>query len=153
MEGFELQPQHFTIPRFRPDGYLPEGLHMASEAEVIFRFGSSSRRRRRLVIRIQRWIGLACRVGALRLLVDGSFVTDKADPDDIDTVIWLPANFQEQVEQEMDAALELEEMILTRRPEEIFAAEDESDWNAWIDFFSRTREADGRRKGLVEVAL
>ena len=44
-------------------------------------------------------------------------------------------------------------MLLTRRPEEIFAAEDEIDWNDWIDFFSRTREADGRRKGLVEVKL
>ena len=41
-----------------------------------------------------------------------------------------------------DAALELEEMFLTRRPEEIFAAEDARDWNDWVDFFSRTREAD-----------
>jgi hypothetical protein len=44
-------------------------------------------------------------------------------------------------------------MLLTRHPEEIFAAEDETDWNEWIEFFSRTREADGRRKGLVEVIL
>ena len=148
-----MQRQRLTIPRFRPDGYLPEGLYMASTAELIFRFGSSSRTRRRLAIRIQRWIELARRVGALRLLVDGSFVTEKADPEDIDAVILIPADFQEQIEQGIDAALELEEMILTRRPEEIFAAEDESDWNAWIDFFSRTREADGRRKGLVEVEL
>ncbi len=42
-------------------------------------------------------------------------------------------------------------MILTRRPEEIFAAEDDTDWNEWVDFFSLTREADGRRKGLVEM--
>lgn len=44
-------------------------------------------------------------------------------------------------------------MLLTRRPEEIFAAEDETDWHDWIEFFSRTRESDGRRKGLVEVIL
>jgi len=49
--------------------------------------------------------------------------------------------------------LEVEEMILNRRPEELFAAEDEEDWLMWIDFFSRTREVDGRRKGLVEVKL
>jgi len=53
----------------------------------------------------------------------------------------------------LSVALELEEMILTRRPEEIFAAEDEPDWNEWVEFFSRTREADGRRKGIVEVSL
>ena len=57
------------------------------------------------------------------------------------------------VYQGIESALELEEMILTRRPEEIFAAEDETDWNEWIEFFSRTRESDDRRKGLVEVKL
>ena len=92
-------------------------------------------------------------IGCLRLLIDGSFVTAKVEPDDIDAVILLPPDFQQQIEQGIEAALELEEMILTRRPEEIFAAEDETDWNEWIEFFSRTREADGRRKGLVEVKL
>ena len=119
----------------------------------MFRFGSSSRRRRRLILRLRRWIELARLVGALRLLIDGSFVTAKVEPDDIDAVILLPPDFQHQIKQGIEAALELEEMILTRRPEEIFAAEDETDWNEWIEFFSRTREADGRRKGLVEVKL
>lgn len=53
----------------------------------------------------------------------------------------------------MPFALELEQMLLTRSPEELFAAEDEADWNDWAEFFSRTREADNRRKGLVEIAL
>jgi hypothetical protein len=44
-------------------------------------------------------------------------------------------------------------MLLTRRPEELFAAEDDADWTAWLEFFSRTREADDRRKGLVEITL
>jgi hypothetical protein len=44
-------------------------------------------------------------------------------------------------------------MLLTRRPEELFAAEDGTDWDEWVEFFGRTREADGRRKGLVEVIL
>jgi hypothetical protein len=86
-------------------------------------------------------------------LVDGSFVTAKDEPNDIDAVVLLPATFERQVEQSIEAALELEEMLLTRRPEEIFAAEDEADWNEWVEFFSRTRESDGRRKGLVEIEL
>jgi len=153
MKGLHLQPQHPEIPEFSTDGYLPDGLYAASESELIFRFGASSRQRRRLVIRIRRWIDLARRVGALRLLIDGSFVTAKAVPDDVDAVILLPIDFQRQIEQGSDAALELEEMVLTRRPEEIFAAEDEIDWREWVAFFSRTRESDGRRKGLVEVRL
>jgi len=153
VKGIRLRPEHPAIPEFRADGYLPEGLYKASEAEVIFRFGASSGRRRRLVIRIRRWIDLARRVGALSLLIDGIFVTAKSAPDDVDAVILLPVDFQHQIEQGIEAALELEEMVLTRRPEEIFAAEDEIDWSEWVAFFSRTREADGRRKGLVEVKL
>jgi hypothetical protein len=149
----EQQPPTSTIPLFRPDGYLPEGVYVCSEAEVLFRFGSSSRRRRRLVRRLRRWIELGRQVGAKRLLVDGSFVTANEEPHDIDTVILLPQDFIEQLAREYEPALELEEMLLTRRPEEIFAAEDETDWAEWVEFFSRTREPDGRRKGLVEIRL
>ena len=147
------EPPVSNIPPFRSDGYLPEGVYVGSDAEVIFRFGSSSRRRRRLVLRLRRWIELGRQVGARRLLVDGSFVTAKEEPQDIDTVILLPEDFSQQLAREYEPAMELEEMLLTRRPEEIFAAEDETDWGEWVDFFSRTREPDGRRKGLVEIRL
>ena len=85
--------------------------------------------------------------------MDGSFVTAEKEPHDIDSVILLPQDFTQQLEQESESALELEEMLVTRRPEELFAAEDEADWEEWADFFSRTREPDGRRKGLVEIRL
>jgi hypothetical protein len=117
------------------------------------RFGSSSRHRRRLALRLRRWIELGRQVGATRLLVDGSFVTAKEEPQDVDTVILLPQDFAQQLEQENPPALELEEMLLTRRPEEIFAAEDETDWEEWVEFFSLTRESDRCRKGLVEIPL
>jgi len=138
-------------PLFRPDGYLPEGFYVCSEAEVLFRFGSADRRRHRLARRLRRWIELGRQVGARRLLVDGSFVTAKEEPGDVDTVILLPEDFTQQLAREYDPALELEEMLLTRRPEEIFAAEDDTDWEEWMEFLSRTREPDGRRKGLVEI--
>jgi hypothetical protein len=141
------------IPDFRDDGYLPEGLHVATEAEVTFRFGSGTPRRRRLILRLRRWLELSRLTGAHRFLVDGSFVTAKEEPNDIDAVVLLADDFQRQISNGLDAALELEEMLLTRRPEEIFAAEDSRDWNDWVEFFSRTREADGRRKGLLEIKL
>lgn len=77
------------IPDFRDDGYLPEGVHLASEAEVTFRFGASSPRRRRLVLRLRRWIELARLTGASRFLVDGSFLTAKEEPNDVDAVVLL----------------------------------------------------------------
>src|SRR4029453_6655391 len=106
----EQTPPSSTIPPFRPDGYLPEGVYACSEAEVIFRFGSSNRRRRRLVLRLRRWIELGRQIGAQRLLVDGSFVTAKEEPQDIDSVLFLPEDFLQQLEREFAPALELEEM-------------------------------------------
>ena len=86
-------------------------------------------------------------------MLDGSFVTAKPEPEDVDAVLLVPATFREQVQQGLEAAIELEEMFMTRQPEELFAAENESHWHSWLDFFSRTREPDNRRKGLVEVLL
>jgi hypothetical protein len=141
------------IPDFRDDGYLPEGLHTATEAEVTFRFGAGTPRRRRLILRLRRWLELSRLTHARRFFVDGSFVTAKEEPNDIDAVVLLADDFEQQISEGLDTALELEEMLLTRRPEEIFAAEDSRDWDDWVEFFSRTREEDGRRKGLVEIRL
>ena len=115
--------------------------------------GSQNRRRRLLMVRLRRWIELGRAVGALRLLVDGSFITAKTESGDVDAVMLLPSDFAKHLEQGIGAVLELEEMFLTRQPEEIFAAEDEEDFQSWCEFFSRTREADGRCKGLVEILL
>src|SRR5437016_5994677 len=70
--------REMPIPAFRDDGYLPEGLHEASEEEVIARFGEPTPRREYLTGRLRRWLELARSVGARRLVLDGSFVTDKA---------------------------------------------------------------------------
>ena len=149
----EKAPRSVMIPDFRDDGYLPEGLHTATEAEVTFRFGTSTSRRRRLILRLRRWLELSRLTHVRRFLVDGSFVTAKGDSNDIDAVAFLADDFEHQVSKGLDAALELEEMLLTRHPEEIFAAEDLHDWNDWVEFFSRTRESDDRRKGIVEIEL
>ena len=46
------------IPPFRDDGYLPEGIHCCTGAEATFRFGTQTRRRKRLIVRLRRWIEL-----------------------------------------------------------------------------------------------
>jgi len=141
------------IPDFRDDGYLPEGLHLATDAEITFRFGTATAQRRRLALRLRRWIELSRSVAATRMFVNGSFVTATPQPNDVDAVVWLADDFVDRVCEGDAAAVELETMLLTRRPEEIFAAEDRRDWDDWVEFFSRTREADSRRKGIVEVQL
>jgi hypothetical protein len=141
------------IPDFRDDGYLPEGVHRATEAEVTFRFGAATASRRRLALRLRRWIELARAIAAKRLFVDGSFVTAKPNPNDVDAVVWLGDDFVDRVSRGDAEAIEREMMLVMRQPQEIFAAEDRRDWDDWVEFFGRTREADGRRKGVVEVEL
>jgi hypothetical protein len=141
------------LPPFRDDGYLPDGLHKTNLATVVETFGKNSRRRQFLVFRLQRWIELARNVRAQKLFIDGSFVTEKNEPNDIDAVVLLPSDFRDQVLSGLESAIELEYMLLTRRPEEIFAAEDDNDWDEWIQFFMQTREFDNRTKGLVEIEL
>ena len=71
------------IPGFRDDGYLPEGLHVATEADVTFRFGSSTSRRRRLILTGQRQFLTRCTVFSVlisrRALAPGFFRVDRLE--------------------------------------------------------------------------
>jgi len=138
-------------PSFDEQGFLPP-LVRCSEAEVMRWFGFSERRQE-LVRRIDRWIYLARAIKARRLLLDGSFVTAKGEPGDVDAVVLLPTDFGEQVRKGIPEAVELHGMLRAREPKELFAAEEEADWWAWFLFFSRTRMPDRRCKGLIEVSL
>jgi hypothetical protein len=142
-----------AIPEFREDGYLPEGLHPATEDEVIARFGQSTTRREYLAPRLPLWLHLARAVGGLRFVVNGSFVTAKEDPGDIDAVVWLPEAFLDQVASGRSEAVTLQSLLLSREPKELFHVYSHARWERWIEFFSMTREVDGRRKGMVEIRL
>lgn len=138
-------------PQFDEDGFLPP-LQVCSELEVNQWLGGNPTRRQ-LLERIHTWTRLGREVGARRLLLDGSFVTAKEAPGDVDAAILLPADFSEQVEARNPAALDLLIAGMTREPKEIFLAEVERDWWGWVEFFGRTRLPSGRRKGLIEVQL
>src|SRR5439155_1742250 len=92
-------------------------------------------------------------VGAGRLLPDGSLVTAKKNPGDIDAVVLLPADFEQRAESGDEVALELAEMLLTRQPQELFAAEDEADWQGgWTFSRARTNSTEGI-KGRGDPAM
>ena len=63
------------------------------------------------------------------------------------------ADFQQKVAKMEQAIRQMVFDDLGKWPEEIFAAENVAGWNDRIEFFSRTREADNRRKGLVEIEI
>lgn len=68
------------------NGFLPEGIHEATWADVVTTFGTNPRRRRMLR---QLWTALAhlASAGCEAAFLAGSFVTTKANPGDLD-VAW-----------------------------------------------------------------
>lgn len=82
------------IPELTDTGDLPVGVHPASLPEVLFRFGTGSRRRRLLAIRLERVYRIAAETGCLaRFVVFGSFVTRKTEPNDVDVFLIMDDNF------------------------------------------------------------
>jgi hypothetical protein len=73
----------FVLPEFTSAGLLPPGLHRASWQELRERFGGTRRRARLLEGLLQAASNLRD-AGALVIWLDGSFVTDKPNPNDFD---------------------------------------------------------------------
>lgn len=90
------------IPEFNDHGYLPPGVHAATLDEVSVRFGTGSELRRTQMDSLRWLVELARRAGARRLIVNGSFVTDVLQPNDVDCVLLVNEEFPG------DAAAEVE---------------------------------------------
>ncbi len=100
------------IPPLNEDGLLPLGLHLAEMNEIAERFGMSTPRRQMLFERLRMFVDLAQHCGALRMFVNGSYVTGKPEPGDVDVVIWLGTHFRELLLQRDWQALLLKQMFL-----------------------------------------
>ena len=81
------------IPPFNDEGYLPPGLHRATLDDINARFGRESELRRVQMESLRWLIELARRAGVLRIVVNGSFVTDKLEPNDVDCLLLIAAGF------------------------------------------------------------
>ncbi|MFQ5565548.1 MAG: hypothetical protein ACE5EU_04215 [Paracoccaceae bacterium] len=74
------------IPEFNELGELPPGEHEATLDEIEQRFGSANAVRRRLMGGLRRAAANLAAAGVRKIWVDGSFITSKAHPNDIDGV-------------------------------------------------------------------
>ncbi|MDZ7293016.1 MAG: hypothetical protein ONB44_24860 [candidate division KSB1 bacterium] len=140
-----------AIPSFLENGLLPPGLYQAELSEIEGRFGKSTKRRQELFERLKMFVELAHHCGALKILINGSFVTAKPEPEDVDVVIRLDQYHEELISQGDSKALELERIFETREPKEAFAAYYEDRWTDWVKFFSSVKGSSTLRKGLVEI--
>ncbi len=77
------------IPDFDAHGYLPPGIHPATIDEVGQRFGRQSEIRRVQFESICWLLDLARKANVLKFIINGSFVTDVIEPNDVDCVLFI----------------------------------------------------------------
>lgn len=133
------------IPQFNEEGYLPPGVHKATIDEVVSRFGLGSEER---IAEAQslRWLVPMCRrAGIVRLILNGSFVTDNPEPLDVDCVLVPGPAFTA----DSDATLAIR-IGLPYLPLQLVETTEELDFYV-NDLFASDRA--GRHKGLIEVQL
>ena len=83
-----------ALPAFNEAGDLPPGVHDATLSEVLARFGQGSVQRCAVADRLNRLYQLTASTGQLaRFVVFGSFVTAKAEPNDIDVLLLMEDTF------------------------------------------------------------
>lgn len=132
------------IPDFDDQGYLPPGIHPATLEEIAARFGRESELRRVQMESLRWLVEVARRAGVLRIVVNGSFVTDKLEPNDVDCVLLVGPGFpcDAAAEAGLTAGLPFINMELVNL-------------NAFREFTEKTfaTDRDLVPKGMVEVTL
>ncbi len=130
------------IPQFDANGVLPPGVHLATLAEIIERFGQSSELRRTQMESVRWMIDLARSAGVQRIILNGSFATDIIEPNDVDCVLLIGPDFPRDstAEKELRDGLPFLDISLA----------DQSDFDYFTQRFfawDRIRQP----KGMIEV--
>jgi hypothetical protein len=146
------------IPELNAGGVLPLGIHDCTLQEIMQRFGifQKSDQRPRLFAKLKELMEAMKGSGMFEaVLIDGSFVTAKAAPNDIDVVAVLPADHN------FEGELSVSQYALVSRPllrkrfgfDVIVAQRDSELYATYVEFFSRVRDKPGLRKGLLRLGL
>jgi hypothetical protein len=142
------------LPHFDHQGELPAGVHQATIDEIITRFGSGTPQRQAVTARLLRIYNLLKTTGKLeRLIIFGSYVTTKPNPNDVDLVLVLADDFDLQACDEetrrlfehTEAAEEFGASIFWIRPSMLLLERLEEFIAHWQIKRDRTR------RGIVEV--
>ena len=133
-----------ALPPLDETGSLPPGIHPATLDEVEARFGRGSELRRVQMESVRWMVDLAVRAGAERVVLNGSFVTDTIEPNDVDCVLLFAPNAR----RDRDPFRELRKGL----PFLDIAIAAPEDFDEFVnDTFAADRT--GQPKGMIEVIL
>lgn len=139
------------IPKFDSTGLLPKGVHRADWEEVTKRFGRN-RHRRQLLRGLQEALELLRRAGCRRVYLDGSFVTNKKSPNDID-VCWDVDGVDPMLLDSVFFDFQNGRAAQKARfGAEFFPAQAPQRLKTFMDFFQIDKDT-GKPKGIIEVLL
>jgi hypothetical protein len=132
------------IPPFGENGYLPPGVHPATLDEVVTRFGRETEVRRVQAESLRWLVDLARRAGVERLVINGSFVTQTPEPNDVDCALLVPTDMtlDPGLEEEFETGLPFLQIDLLEASDFTFLIE---------RIFASDRDL--VLKGVVEVLL
>jgi hypothetical protein len=143
------------IPEFNQDGNLPEGVHRATEAEVISRFAATSPRRKWLGERLRDLLKTAESTGKLgRVFLWGSFVTSKESPNDLDVLLVMAADFDLGQTPDNCRALFAYAQARIRFDADVFWSKTSVGQEIlylWLDTYQVGKDL--KRRGIVEVVI
>jgi hypothetical protein len=133
-------------------------VHPCTLEEIRLRFGTfqSSDRRTRLFERLEQLVGEIRRSELFSaVIVDGSFVTAKAVPEDVDLIVALRPGH------DWSADLGPRDYALVSRPtlrrrygfDILLAMEGDTNYERYVEFFGRVREDASGRKGMLRIEL
>jgi hypothetical protein len=105
------------IPAFNEAGYLPAGIHLADIEEVASRFGHRSEVRRVEMESVRWMVDLAVRAGVRRIVLNGSFVTDLPEPNDVDCALLIGGDYplEESAARELEDGLPFLELVMVEQ--------------------------------------
>jgi hypothetical protein len=146
------------IPNLNEQGLLPPGIYDCSLEEIGERFGTfqSTDRRPRLYEKLQVFLQQVRSTNlVIAVIVDGSFVTSKAVPNDIDLILVLPSSHDLRAELALMAYNVLSKRRVSRRYgfDILVARADAIEYTQSVEFFQQVRGQPHLHKGVLRIGL
>ncbi|MCY4584367.1 MAG: hypothetical protein OXE50_16475 [Chloroflexi bacterium] len=141
------------IPQFDEQSVLPPGMYDTSFGEISLRFGGTQQREK-LISGLESYLRIWDESGFLSsVIIDGSFVTKKLNPGDIDMILAPKAEALFSLEfNALMRSFSLNRSFTKREFGcEAFIAATEEELKGWIEFFRHDRL--GRVKGLLRIGF
>ena len=138
------------IPDFIEGGILPPGIHEANIDEITQRYGGvnslKSLRRLKLIKSLKEFLQFI-KSYAIEIYIDGSFITSKLSPNDVDVFVVLSASFY----QNGQAMLRLADFLSLSKSNHLHIqhfSKGHKDIHGMMNWFTHTRPPFEQEKGI-----